>query len=240
MENLVKVAWDQFYESNDHLLFGSRKTNFELSTLHPPQVQIFRLWQIYLENVDTLLKVTHAPILQSQIIEAASDVTNIKPSLEALMFGIYCIAIGSLTEHECLAMFSSAKKDLLVGYHFACQQALARCDLLKTSERDCLTALYLYLVGLLYIEVIRALISPRSRSGQTRILVRCPRCLESLFASPNEWVYIASPVSQSTIFSRPRCGAECGGHWCYLTVVSVKWPITKLQCSIRPGIVDFH
>ena len=68
MENLVKVAWEQFYESNDHLLFGSRKINIELSTLHPPQAQIFRLWQIYLDNVNCLLKVTHPATLQPQII----------------------------------------------------------------------------------------------------------------------------------------------------------------------------
>lgn len=146
MENLVRVAWDHFYETNDHLLFGSRKIDIDLSTMHPPQAQMFRLWQIYLDNVDRLLKVTHAPTLQSRIIEAASNTSNIEPSLDALMFGIYCVALCGLDDDECLAIFYSSKKDLLVAYQFACQQSLARCELLKTSDQDCLTALYLYLV----------------------------------------------------------------------------------------------
>ncbi|KAF3932235.1 hypothetical protein ABW20_dc0110701 [Dactylellina cionopaga] len=92
----IKRAWDHMHQSenNDHLLFGSPKTNIDLSTLHPEQVQIFKLWQVYLENVDPLLKVTHMPTLQKLIIDAAGDVKNIKPTLEALIFSIYCVAIS--------------------------------------------------------------------------------------------------------------------------------------------------
>jgi hypothetical protein len=146
-EAVVKKAWDQLYERNDHLLFGSRKTNVDLSTLHPKQVQIFRLWQIYLENVNPLLKVTHTPTLQARIIDAACDVANISPTLEALMFSIYCVSILSLVEDECRTLFGSPREDLLTSYQFGCQQALLNCGFLRSSDRDCLTALYLYLVS---------------------------------------------------------------------------------------------
>ena len=145
---MVKKAWDHLYEGNDLLLFGSRKTNVDLSTLHPEQVQIFRLWQIYIENVDPLLKVTHTPTLQARIIDAASGVANISPTLEALMFGVYCASTLSLVEDECRTLFKSPKEDLLKSYQFGCQQALLKCGVLRTSDRDCLTALYLYLVSL--------------------------------------------------------------------------------------------
>ena len=142
----MKKAWDQLYENDDHLLFGSRKTAVDISSLHPEPVQIFRLWQLYLENVNPLLKVTHSPSLQGRIIEAASNVLNIKPTLEALMFSIYCMSILSLTVDDCRAIFGSSKVDLLTRYQFGCQQALLNCGFLRCGDRDCLTALYLYLV----------------------------------------------------------------------------------------------
>lgn len=145
---VVRKGWVQLFGDNDHLLFGSPNTNIDLFTLHPEPVQIFRLWQIYLDNVNPLLKVTHTPSLQGHIIEAAGNVTKISPTLEALMFGIYCVAILSLVEEDCQDIFGSSKEDLLMRFHFGCQQALQSCRFLRSGDRDCLTALYLYLVRL--------------------------------------------------------------------------------------------
>jgi len=131
---------------NDELLFCSRNTNVNLVELHPDQIQIFRLWQIYLENLNPLLKVTHTPTLQPRIIDAASDVTNISPPLEALMFGIYCVAIFSLSHRECLKVFNLPRADLLVKYQLGAREALLGCGLWRTGDRDCLTALHFYLV----------------------------------------------------------------------------------------------
>lgn len=148
-EAVVKEAWSQSYRSSEHLLFGSLKTAEDLSTLHPEQIQIFRLWQIYLENVNPLLKVTHIPSLQGRIIDAASNVAGIEPNLAALMFSIYCVAILSLTEEECRTILGLSREDLLARYQSGCQRALWSCGFLRTNERECLTALYLYLVSLL-------------------------------------------------------------------------------------------
>jgi hypothetical protein len=119
----------------------------ELSTLHPDPVHIFKHWQTYLDNVSPLLKVTHTPTLQSRLIDAASHLTKVDPVLEALMFSIYCVSTLSLETEDCQAIFGSSKDDLLTGYQFGCQQALLNCGFLRTSSRDCLTALFLYLVS---------------------------------------------------------------------------------------------
>jgi hypothetical protein len=147
-EVLVKRGWVQLFGENDHLLFGCPNTNVDLSTLHPEPVQIFRLWQIYLDNVNPLLKVTHTPSLQGRVIEAASNVINISPPLEALMFSIYCMATLSLAIDDCQTIFHSPQEDLLTRFQFGCQQALLNCGFLRSGDRDCLTALYLYLVSL--------------------------------------------------------------------------------------------
>jgi hypothetical protein len=143
---IVQRAWTQHFENDDHLLFGSRNAAVDISVLHPDPVQIFRLWQVYLENVDPLLKVTHTPSLQGRIIEAASDLSRVSTALEALLFSIYCISVLSLSAENCRAIFGSTKEDLLTKFHFACQQALVNCGFLRSSDRESLTALYLYIV----------------------------------------------------------------------------------------------
>lgn len=147
---VIQKAWNHTFQgqNNDHLLFGALGGTVNISASHPSQVHIFRLWQVYLDQVNPLLKVTHTPTLQTRIIDAASDIANISPTLEALMFSIYCVSLSSLSGEQCSVLFGTAKKELLTGYQFACQQALRNCGILRSSDRECLTALYLYLVSL--------------------------------------------------------------------------------------------
>lgn len=182
---ITKKGWIELNGHNDHLLFSSPNTNIDLSTLHPEPVQIFRLWQIYLDNVNPLLKVTHTPSLQGRIIEAASDVTSISPSLEALVFSIYCMAISSIAEEDCETFFGSSKGDLLTRFRFGCRQALLNCGFLRSSDCDCLAALYLYLVSLFLGEVcISNFFS--SLSDPVQFPNHCQLCLAWQFVLRNE------------------------------------------------------
>ncbi|KAI3395048.1 hypothetical protein diail_1871 [Diaporthe ilicicola] len=171
--SVTQNAWgrDDTYKSDqttdkDHLLFGDPKINVHLSTFHPEQVQIFRLWQIYLENVNPLLKVTHTPSLQPRIINAVSDLEKVKPTLEALIFSIYCVAIMSLSDQECHSLFSTPRRDLLAGYQFACKQSLLNCRAFQSGNLESLTALYLYLVS------VRSQTDPRSLSSMLAVAIR--------------------------------------------------------------------
>lgn len=145
---MLENAWSHRFEvrNNDQ---GTGQAPVDMSTSHPEQVQIFRLWQIYLDNVNPLLKVTHTPTLQPRIIDAASNMADISPALEALIFSIYCISVVSISEDECRALFQSPKTQLLARYHSACQEALLRCHAWRSGGSDGLTAIYLYLVSLL-------------------------------------------------------------------------------------------
>ena len=142
---IVKV-WGRVFESDHNHLFGDTKVNVPLATLHPSHVQIFRLWQIYSDNVNPLLKVTHAPTLQARILDAAVDIDSVSRELEALMFSIYCTAIITMSEDDCCNILGGTKIGLLRKYQDACHQALINCGFLRSRERDCLTAFFLYLV----------------------------------------------------------------------------------------------
>ncbi|KAH7137389.1 fungal-specific transcription factor domain-containing protein [Dactylonectria estremocensis] len=161
-----REIWDQMFDDTDHLLFGSRKTAVDLSALQPEPVHIFRLWQLYLDNVNPLLKVTHTPTLQPKIIAAMGNLSQLGPSLEALLFSIYCMALQTISSDECVSIFDAPKADLLVRYQFGAQQALANCNYLRTNDRLCLTALYLYLVS------VSSSTNPRSLSAILGVAIR--------------------------------------------------------------------
>lgn len=150
-EAVIVKAWDQVHESerHDHLLFSLPNTNADLSSLHPEPGKISKLWQIYLENENPLFKATHTPTLQARFSDAASDVTNISPNLEALMFSIYRVAVLSLLDEDCIFLLGAPRNELLANYQFACRQAFTTCRVLRSNDRECLTALHLYLVGLI-------------------------------------------------------------------------------------------
>lgn len=146
-----KKVWDLVIESDVSLLFGARSSSetVDLSTLHPEPVHIFRLWQLYLDDVNPILKVTHTPTMQGRIIEAMSDISNVNPALETLMFAIYSMALLTLTSQidKCQETFGASPEELLTRYQFGCQQALLNCSFLRGDNRDCLTAMFLYLAS---------------------------------------------------------------------------------------------
>lgn len=147
-ETAAKRALNESSSDNvDDLFFGSIRPMIEIATLHPTPAQVFKLWQIYLENVDPLLKITHTPTLQRRLVDAASNLASIPdPNLEALMFGIYCISVLSLAPGDCRDAFGSQKEVLSMRFQRGCQQALSKCRFIRTTNRDCLCALFLYLV----------------------------------------------------------------------------------------------
>ncbi|KKO99731.1 hypothetical protein THAR02_08161 [Trichoderma harzianum] len=137
-DNPIKNTWHLIYHENDQLLFGARQAPADLSSLHPNAVQIFRLCHLFIENVNPLLQVVHAPSLQSRIIEAADNMPNIEPNFEALMFGIYSMAVLSIRRKMDPRSVSS-----MLGIALRTAQRLgldnesdlAKCDIVEAEMR---------------------------------------------------------------------------------------------------------
>jgi hypothetical protein len=117
-----------------------------VTSAHPSPIQMFQLWQVYISNVNPLLKITHTPTLQADIISASANPSKISRPLEALMFAIYFSAVTSLTEDEVQTMFGEDRSILLGRYHNATQQALVNAEFMKSTELAVLQAFFLYLV----------------------------------------------------------------------------------------------
>jgi hypothetical protein len=129
------------------LLFGSPATSTELRSLHPDPIQIFRLWQLYLDNVNPLVKLFHAPTVQQMISDASGNLDDIPRNLEALMFGIYCITVESLAEEECQSLLGLPKGAGLRKFRAGAQHALINASLLKSSDLMVLQAFVLLAVS---------------------------------------------------------------------------------------------
>ena len=145
-EAVLAEAWEPQYGTTNNPFLGVQKIKVSLVHEHPPTSQIFKLWQIYLDNVDPLFKITHRPSLQARIVEAVGDLGAIDSALEALLFSIYCMALRSLDEEECMQAFGWNKDGFIAKYESICQLALSNANYMQTDSRDSLTALFLYLV----------------------------------------------------------------------------------------------
>jgi hypothetical protein len=145
----IHHAFDKmFTNETDSFPFGVGGSTTRITHLHPSAIQIFQLWQIYISNVNPLLKISHVPSLQNQIVEAGADLTKCSKPLEALMFSIYLIAVKSLTDEETQATFGEPKDMMLARFSEAVQQALINVGFMRSSELMVLQAYYLYLVSL--------------------------------------------------------------------------------------------
>ncbi|PVI03122.1 hypothetical protein DM02DRAFT_268080 [Periconia macrospinosa] len=132
-----------------HFLLGSNGGPIQnLTMLHPPPVQMFRLWQTFLDNVNPLSKVVHAPTTQVQVLDATTNLENLPANTEALLFAIYTSAICSLTDDECETMLGEPKSSLFPKYLAATKQALGVVGFIECSDIVVLQALVLLLISM--------------------------------------------------------------------------------------------
>ncbi|KIV80799.1 hypothetical protein PV11_08275 [Exophiala sideris] len=150
------------------IVFSEKKHGKQgLAIFHPAPLHIFRLWQIFLNNVNPLVKVLHAPTVQQQILDASADFSLVPANMEALMFAIYSMAIASITTEKCNAFFGSDREFLLVQYHAGARQALINAGLLGSCDLVTLQAVTLYLLS-----NCQGASDPRSLFSQTGIAMR--------------------------------------------------------------------
>ncbi|KGO75449.1 Transcription factor, fungi [Penicillium italicum] len=132
--------------SDDYAILSTSATRDVLMDLHPSPLNIFKLWQAFLENVNPLTKIVHAPTVQQEILDAMSDLGKVSREIEALMFAIYCIALVSLQAEDVEKSFGESKKVLLSKCRRGAQLAFRNASLLRTSSSVVLQAFMLYLL----------------------------------------------------------------------------------------------
>lgn len=145
----ILKSYDELFENDgSNILFGLAGS-VDLESLHPDAMEIFKMWQLFLDNVHPIIKLFHAPTVQQQILKAASDLGTASPAMHALLFGIYSIAIVSVDDLKCTTTFGASKTTLVRRYQTGNVYALQRAGFLRSSELTVLQALLLYLVSII-------------------------------------------------------------------------------------------
>lgn len=147
----IHHAFDAMFNETTGFPFvaGSSRPRKEAS--YPSSIQSIQLWQVYINNINPLLKISHIPTLQPQVIEASADLTNIPKPLRALMFGIYFTAVNSMADEEVQTTFGERKSILLAQYRENTEQALLDAGFMKSNDIMVLQGYVLYLVSCLTI-----------------------------------------------------------------------------------------
>ncbi|KAH6895322.1 fungal-specific transcription factor domain-containing protein [Thelonectria olida] len=150
----IHRAFDRMFATDGFPFMIGAQPN-AIYTYHPPTIQIFQLWQIYIDNINPLLKITHVPSVQAQVIAASTNIEKAPKNIEALMFSIYLLAITSLEEVDVQKMFNESRQELLGRYHSAAQQALCNAGFMRVNDPILLQAY------LLYCMAVRWFVDPR-------------------------------------------------------------------------------
>ncbi|KAK2616422.1 hypothetical protein QQS21_000664 [Conoideocrella luteorostrata] len=147
-ESTIHRAFDTMFADNNGFPFVFSGRQQSTTHFHPSAIQIFQLWQTYIDNVNSLLKITHVPSIQGQIIQASSNLGSAPKNIEALMFGIYAMAVSSMEDGDVEKMFHQTKKDVLAQFFTALQQALLNAGFMRTNDFFTLQAYVLYLFAI--------------------------------------------------------------------------------------------
>ncbi|TDZ39341.1 Aurofusarin cluster transcription factor aurR2 [Colletotrichum trifolii] len=133
---------------SEYLLVGGDAAYDDPGDLYPRAGQIFRLWQTFLDRVNSLTKIIHAPTLQPLVVEAASSRGTLPHNAEALLFAVYSLSVITMTEEECMTMLGSTCKTAFWRFSSGVRTSLFRAEFLKSHDLTTLQALVLHIVRL--------------------------------------------------------------------------------------------
>ena len=137
----------QSQQANDSGFIFSSLHEIE-SSVNPTSHQLFTFCEIYLANVDPVMKILHAPSLRKYMQEGAAtlDCSPGPKGIEALKFAVCFAAVVSMTDEECRHRIGEEKMVMIAKYRARTEQALSKADFVNTIEMSTLQALTLYLV----------------------------------------------------------------------------------------------
>lgn len=145
--SLSSLGGQHLQQANDSGFVISPTSSVECPA-NPTPHQLYALCDIYLNNVDPIFKVLHAPSLRRYLQEGAT-ILDCSPGfrgLGALRFAICYAATVSMTDGECRSRIGEERAVLMAKYRAGTEIALANADLVNTVEMSTLQAMTIYLV----------------------------------------------------------------------------------------------
>lgn len=114
--------------------------------LLPEPIQIFTLWQTYLDRVNPLTKIIHVPTVQPLIMHTMTDWAALSFPHQALLFSILAMAVVSLDETETVQLLGVAREKAIQDFNAGTKVALNRSNFLQNYDMVTIQALLIHLV----------------------------------------------------------------------------------------------
>lgn len=106
------------------------------------------LWQVYVDNVDPIVKILHVPSLHASFQRAVGELVHIPKSFEALIWAICSTAVLSLKDGECQQRYGQERQALLSYCIAGTKHSLARADFTRSTNIVVLQALVLHIISI--------------------------------------------------------------------------------------------
>ena len=196
------------------LILGVPMTQLDSASQPPNPSFNMDLWSTFLDNVDPLTKLLHAPSVRQKLIDATSKPEVVAKSTEALMWSISACAIASMSGTECRNMLGDSQTASLARYQSAAQHALLGCTFLKPSDLVILQAFVLLLVSLdsqYQHETLSPNLNHRPQCRKHLILARSGLSSAWLSALDKDSAFTATELHSGFPPSKLRCGDAFGG-----------------------------
>lgn len=199
---------------------------------------MLQLWQTFVENVDPLTKVIHVPTVRKAIEKAATNISVIPKTFEALLFAMYSAAVMSLNDDECRRVLFQPRKVLLSRYVDETRAALSRIKFMGTTSLVVLQALVLHVLS------VRDMYEPRALWALTGVAVRIAQSM----GLDRDGEYLNLPPFDTEIRRRVwwqlkthdfRCAELCGipkFQDLQTSVESPKWPTNVHDDQLYPDM----
>ncbi|KAJ5784447.1 uncharacterized protein N7503_009659 [Penicillium pulvis] len=115
-------------------------------SLFPSRGQATHLWQVYLNNVDILLKVLHIPTTQPAVFAAINNPNTASQDFNALLFSIYFAAVTSQRQAETHMIFGEDRQSVLKRFQRGLEVCLHSAAFLDSPTISSLQAMSIYLL----------------------------------------------------------------------------------------------
>ena len=193
-------------DENSELGLGMDSPAQNIEDLWPDFGNTFRLWQVFVERVNPLMKIIHVPTLQLHVAQAMSGSHDVPRNIEALLFSTFLMAVVALSPEECPAQLGCSREAALLRFSTGTRLSLLRLDFHRSNDLPTLQALVLYMVG--QPEKTEAasagLTAPRNPCSAATTGTRPGSSTESWSASRRRWACTAMASCWAWDHSRPR------------------------------------
>ncbi|VUC28264.1 unnamed protein product [Clonostachys rosea] len=181
--NEVKSVRQAFEDDDDHQLlqqevavsvkevsrtslFCRMKGRSAEGVSQPLPSQVPYIWQVFVENVDPMIKILHVPTMEKIIRQSKGRFEPPGSGMRALMFAISLAAMTSLSDEEVQENFHECKEDMILSLLQGTEESLASAGVLDTT---CMTVAQAFL---LYLDVAGHHYGVRAMWTMTGVLVR--------------------------------------------------------------------